>query len=37
MNRPGAEPDAEVSFVTRELSSVLPRIKIAAAAARSMK
>jgi murein DD-endopeptidase MepM/ murein hydrolase activator NlpD len=28
---PGAEPDAEVSFVTRDLASVLPRVKIAAA------
>jgi murein DD-endopeptidase MepM/ murein hydrolase activator NlpD len=28
---PGAEPDAEVSFVTRDLSTVLPRVKIAAA------
>ena len=28
---PGAEPDAEVSFVTRDLTSVLPRAKIAAA------
>jgi murein DD-endopeptidase MepM/ murein hydrolase activator NlpD len=28
---PGAEPDAEVSFVTRALASVLPRAKIAAA------
>ena len=27
---PGAEPDAEVSFITRELASVLPRAKIAA-------
>ena len=27
---PGAEPDAEVSFVTRDLASVLPRVKIAA-------
>lgn len=27
---PGAEPDAEVSFITRDLASVLPRIKIAA-------
>src|SRR5205823_9275227 len=27
----GAEPDAEVSFVTRDLSTVLPRAKIAAA------
>jgi murein DD-endopeptidase MepM/ murein hydrolase activator NlpD len=31
---PGAEPDAEVSFVTRDLASVLPRAKIAAAIAR---
>jgi murein DD-endopeptidase MepM/ murein hydrolase activator NlpD len=29
---PGAEPDAEVSFVTRDLASVLPRVKIAAVA-----
>src|SRR5205085_2693 len=29
---PGAEPDAEVSFVTRDLFSVLPRVKVAAAA-----
>ncbi|TMJ05641.1 MAG: M23 family metallopeptidase [Alphaproteobacteria bacterium] len=29
---PGAEPDAEVSFVTRDLVSVLPRVKVAAAA-----
>ena len=28
----GAEPDAEVSFVTRDLNAVLPRAKIAAAA-----
>lgn len=28
---PGAEPDAEVSFVTRDLVSVLPRVKVAAA------
>ena len=27
---PGAEPDAEVSFVTRDLAGVLPRAKIAA-------
>ncbi len=27
---PGAEPDAEVSFVTRDLASVLPRAKVAA-------
>jgi murein DD-endopeptidase MepM/ murein hydrolase activator NlpD len=27
---PGAEPDAEVSFVTRDLASVLPKAKIAA-------
>jgi murein DD-endopeptidase MepM/ murein hydrolase activator NlpD len=27
---PGAEPDAEVSFVTRDLVQVLPRIKLAA-------
>ncbi len=29
---PGAEPDAEVSFVTRDLVSVLARVKVAAAA-----
>jgi murein DD-endopeptidase MepM/ murein hydrolase activator NlpD len=28
---PGAEPDAEVSFVTRDLAGILPRAKIAAA------
>jgi murein DD-endopeptidase MepM/ murein hydrolase activator NlpD len=28
---PGAEPDAEVSFVTRDLASILPRAKFAAA------
>jgi murein DD-endopeptidase MepM/ murein hydrolase activator NlpD len=27
---PGAEPDAEVSFVTRDLSTVLPKVKVAA-------
>ena len=27
---PGAEPDAEVTFVTRDLAGVLPRVKIAA-------
>src|SRR4051812_41865448 len=27
---PGAEPDAEVSFVTRDLSPVLPKVKVAA-------
>ena len=27
---PGAEPDAEVSFVTRDLAGILPRAKIAA-------
>ena len=27
---PGAEPDAEVSFVTRDLTGILPRAKIAA-------
>jgi murein DD-endopeptidase MepM/ murein hydrolase activator NlpD len=31
---PGAEPDAEVSFVTRDLASVLPRAKFAAAVPR---
>ena len=30
-DEPGAEPDAEVSFVTRDLAGVLPRVKIAAA------
>jgi murein DD-endopeptidase MepM/ murein hydrolase activator NlpD len=30
---PGAEPDAEVSFVTRELGPILPRAKIVAALA----
>jgi murein DD-endopeptidase MepM/ murein hydrolase activator NlpD len=29
--RPDAAPDAEVSFVTRDLASVMPRMKIAAA------
>jgi murein DD-endopeptidase MepM/ murein hydrolase activator NlpD len=29
----GAEPDAEVSFVTRDLTTVLPRAKVAAAVA----
>jgi murein DD-endopeptidase MepM/ murein hydrolase activator NlpD len=28
---PGAEPDAEVSFVTRDLAAVLPKVKVAAA------
>ncbi len=28
---PGAEPDAEVSYVTRDLAGVLPRVKVAAA------
>jgi len=28
---PGAEPDAEVSFVTRDLVGVLPRVRVAAA------
>jgi murein DD-endopeptidase MepM/ murein hydrolase activator NlpD len=27
---PGAEPDAEVSFITRDLATVLPRAKVAA-------
>ena len=27
---PGAEPDAEVSFVTRDLAAVLPKVKVAA-------
>jgi murein DD-endopeptidase MepM/ murein hydrolase activator NlpD len=27
---PGAEPDAEVSFVTRDLTTVLPKVKVAA-------
>ena len=30
-DEPGAEPDAEVSFVTRDLAGVLPRMRIAAA------
>jgi len=30
---PAAEPDAEVSFVTRDLAGVLPRVKVAAAVA----
>jgi murein DD-endopeptidase MepM/ murein hydrolase activator NlpD len=30
-DQPGAEPDAEVSYVTRDLASVLPRAKIASA------
>jgi murein DD-endopeptidase MepM/ murein hydrolase activator NlpD len=30
---PGAEPDAEVSFVTRDLAAVLPRAKLATALA----
>jgi murein DD-endopeptidase MepM/ murein hydrolase activator NlpD len=29
--QPGAEPDAEVSFVTRDLAGLLPRAKVAAA------
>ena len=29
--QPGAEPDAEVSYVTRDLNAVLPRVKVAAA------
>jgi murein DD-endopeptidase MepM/ murein hydrolase activator NlpD len=28
--QPGAEPDAEVSYVTRDLTAILPRIKVAA-------
>ena len=28
---PGAEPDAQVSFVTRDLTPILPKVKIAAA------
>jgi murein DD-endopeptidase MepM/ murein hydrolase activator NlpD len=31
---PGAEPDAEVSFVTRDLASILPRAKLAASVPR---
>ena len=31
---PGAEPDAELSFVTRDLASILPRAKIAVFASR---
>lgn len=30
-DQPGAEPDAEVSFVTRDLAGLLPRVKIASA------
>jgi len=30
-DQPGALPDAEVSYVTRDLTTVLPRIKVAAA------
>ncbi len=30
-DQPGADPDAEVSFVTRDLASVLPRVKLAGA------
>ena len=30
---PAAEPDAEVSYVTRDLAAILPRVKIAARAA----
>jgi murein DD-endopeptidase MepM/ murein hydrolase activator NlpD len=30
-DQPGAEPDAEVSYVTRDLAGVLPRVKIASA------
>ena len=33
MTAPAAEPDAEVSFVQRDLAAVLPRVKIAGAAA----
>jgi murein DD-endopeptidase MepM/ murein hydrolase activator NlpD len=29
---PSAEPDAEVSFVTRDLASILPKVKVAAVA-----
>ena len=29
---PGAEPDAEVSFVTRDLAGALPRVRVAASA-----
>ncbi len=28
-DQPGAEPDAEVSFVTRDLASILPRVRVA--------
>jgi murein DD-endopeptidase MepM/ murein hydrolase activator NlpD len=31
-DQPGAEPDAEVSYVTRELAPMLSRVKVAAAA-----
>ncbi|MEA2980898.1 MAG: hypothetical protein QOF09_2721 [Alphaproteobacteria bacterium] len=30
-DQPGAEPDAEVSYVTRDLAGILPKIKIASA------
>ena len=30
-DQPGAEPDAEVSYVTRELAGLLPRVKVGAA------
>jgi murein DD-endopeptidase MepM/ murein hydrolase activator NlpD len=30
-DQPGAEPDAEVSYVTRDLAGVLPRVKLASA------
>ena len=32
-DQPGAEPDAEVSYVTRDLAGILPRVKVAAVAA----
>ena len=30
-DQPGAEPDAEVSYVTRDLAGILPKIKVASA------
>src|SRR6185369_11835710 len=30
-DQPGAEPDAEVSYVTRDLAGILPRVKVASA------
>ena len=34
-DQPGAEPDAEVSYVTRDLAGILPKAKIASARCRS--